>query len=90
MAAKVPLGMERLGSLRSPDMLTPAMMPVTAGKKRAKTAKKEKSGVQAGARLARRMSGEKPRPAPTKNERMDSRRTARMPYWSRMVHPAPI
>ncbi len=31
-AHKVPRGMLRDGSFRSPDMLTPAMMPVTAGK----------------------------------------------------------
>ena len=37
-AASVPRGIERIGSLRSPDIFTPAMMPVTAGKKTAKTA----------------------------------------------------
>ena len=37
MAESVPTGMARLGSSRSPDMLTPAMIPVTAGKKTANT-----------------------------------------------------
>src|SRR5690606_1694940 len=33
MASIVPFGIELLGSRRSPDMLTPAVNPVTAGKK---------------------------------------------------------
>ncbi len=33
----VPIGMDLLGSLRSPDMLAPAIIPVTAGKNIAKT-----------------------------------------------------
>ena len=40
MAAIVPTGMLRRGSLRSPDMLAPAMMPVEAGKNTAKTTQK--------------------------------------------------
>ena len=39
-ARMVPLGMERRESLRSPDMHTPAVKPVTAGKKTAKTSQK--------------------------------------------------
>ena len=37
MAAMVPTGIARLGSFRSPDMFTPAMIPVTAGKNTANT-----------------------------------------------------
>jgi hypothetical protein len=40
MASRVPLGMAEVGSLRSPLRLAPATMPVTAGKKTAKTLKK--------------------------------------------------
>ena len=36
IAASVPRGIERAGSFRSPDMLAPAMIPVTAGKNSAK------------------------------------------------------
>ena len=37
MAARVPRGIERPGSLRSPERPTPAAMPVKAGKTMAKT-----------------------------------------------------
>ena len=40
MAASVPSGMLLRGSASSPDMLAPAMMPVAAGKKTAKTSQK--------------------------------------------------
>jgi len=40
MAAIVPRGMLRRGSFSSPDMLAPAMIPVAAGKKTAKTTQK--------------------------------------------------
>ena len=39
----VPLGMSFLGSFRSPDMATPAVNPVTAGKNTANTTSNEKS-----------------------------------------------
>ena len=40
----VPMGMERLGFFRSPDMPTPERIPVTAGKKTAKTVQKSSAG----------------------------------------------
>ena len=40
MARRVPLGMAVVGSFKSPLMFAPATMPVTAGKKTAKTLKK--------------------------------------------------
>ena len=50
---RVPRGIERAGSRRSPDMLTPAMMPVTAGKKTAKTAQKLLPGATGAPRPGR-------------------------------------
>ena len=40
MALSAPTGMLRRGFFSSPDMLAPAMMPVVAGKKTAKTTQK--------------------------------------------------
>jgi len=48
MAVKVPNGIAFPGFLRSPDMFTPAMIPVTAGKNKAKIVKKECPFVQSG------------------------------------------
>jgi hypothetical protein len=39
VAANVPMGIERLGLLRSPESPTPAVIPVKAGKQIAKTRK---------------------------------------------------
>jgi len=39
-AASVPLGIDFYASLRSPDLLVPAMIPVHAGKKMANCVKK--------------------------------------------------
>ena len=41
VAASVPIGIDFLGSFRSPDKPTPAVIPVKAGKQIAKTLKKE-------------------------------------------------
>ena len=41
MAHIVPTAMLRRGSFKSPDMFAPAMMPVAAGKKTAKTIQNE-------------------------------------------------
>jgi len=70
-------------------MLTPAMMPVTAGKNRAKTGNSVWPESHAGARFARSVSGENASPAPRKNDSTDSSSTARIAYCRRIVQPAP-
>lgn len=50
-----PLGMALEASFRSPDMLAPAMMPVTAGKKTANTVKKPAMGGGQGGSVRERV-----------------------------------
>ncbi|GEM_PF-1468692 len=70
----------RPGLARSPDMFTPVMIPVTAGKKRANIVKKfsppRYPGPQSAARLAAVASGM----APAKKETSESSRITRIPY----------
>ena len=80
MAARVPTGMEREGSLRSPDMLTPAIIPVTAGKNRAKTDQKGAGSVRADPHIS---ISEDSRGLPKKKETSEKTIAAMMKYWVR-------
>ena len=89
MAVNVPSGMALRGSLRSPDIFTPAIIPVTAGKNIANTIKGLKSPVQAGCRFICRVSGLAFCRAPMTNEITDIIKIARIPNCILMVQPAP-
>ena len=57
---EVPAGMERAGSFRSPDILAPAMIPVTAGKNRANMMSGDAPPAGAGIVFSRRVSVKRP------------------------------
>ncbi len=70
-------------------MFAPAMIPVTAGKNSANMVKKLSPSAKAGSALAASRSNRKYIPAPAKADTSDSPSTAKMPYCTRMAHPAP-
>ena len=76
MAAMVPMGIDDLGSSRSPDICTPAVKPVTAGKKMPKSTISDApfgSGASTGPALLTPGS-------PKKIEASESRMAARIKY----------
>jgi hypothetical protein len=84
MAARVPLGMERRGSARSPDMETPASKPVTAGKKMAKRVARG-TAVAAAAACRWGAGGPGPVRAPMMMEPTERAMAAMMKYWVLMA-----
>lgn len=66
MAVIVPIGRDLAGFFKSPDMFAPAMMPVTAGKKRANMVKKLCPGWNAGFMFSVRVTTENWPKAPPK------------------------
>ena len=76
MAESVPSGIEREGFLRSPDIPRPERMPVTAGKKTAKTGQKPSDALTC--------DGEEEMPVklePIKNEKSENAIAPIMKYW---------
>ncbi len=68
----MPRGIDRAGDARSPDMLAPAMMPVTAGKKRANIVIALSPGSYSGQAAASRVAADTSGRAPAKKEASDS------------------
>ena len=87
MAAKVPRGIARVGSSRSPDMFTPAMMPVTAGKKTAKTVQKG-TGVWLASNAI--SAGVASTGFPKRRERRERVMAPMTKYWARMATRAEV
>ncbi len=85
-AHKVPRGMARRGSARSPERLSPAIIPVTAGKKMAKTVQKPLASKGRGGLLAVMVS---PKIAPRNSAMSDRTIKAMMGSWLRKAVPAP-
>ena len=77
MANIVPTGIDFLGSFKSPDMATPAVKPVTAGKKTPKIMAK----LGASSRLTAEKSNPFPSELPKKTDINESAIAARMRYW---------
>ena len=75
IALRIPTDRDRLGSFRSPDIAAPASIPVTAGKKMAKT-------VQNGADSKPPQSTicPAPSPLPRKNETSDNEISTMIKY----------
>ena len=103
IAHRVPLGMPFCASLRSPEMLTPAKMPVAAGKKTANTEKKFSPSRYAGPKfslnrvrfnptkpLALLSSLRGPMPVPTMTSTMETTKMQRRNIWVRTTHSKPI
>ena len=103
MAHRVPLGMPFCASLRSPEMFTPAKIPVAAGKKTANTEKKFSPSRKAGPKfslnrfvlrptnpLALLFSFSGPRMQPTMTTIMDTTRMQRRNICVRTTHSKPI
>ncbi len=74
--------MARAGFFRSPDMLTPAMMPVTAGKKTANTGQKPGEPGSAARKSVGAGSSSGP---PNRSETSDSPIAAMITYWARIA-----
>ena len=85
MEYMVPLGILSAGFLRSPDMLAPTAMPVTAGKKTAKTVQKLFPSVYPEVRMGSVMVDH----PPLKNETMEAARTIKMAFCTLKAKSAP-
>lgn len=88
--SRVPRGMARAGSRRSPDMFAPAIIPVAAGKNRANMVKGLSPSLRSELRFCCRSAASKLEAAPRKKETRAATRTARIPYCTLMVQPAPM
>ena len=87
-AAKVPVGRLRPGSFKSPDMLTPWVKPVTAGKNMAKITQKPGPPEGADQLAANRLPSQRPMP-PMKKDARAAPRIAMTTYWNRVAQSAP-
>ena len=81
MAAKVPRMILRRGVRNSPDMLTPARMPVTAGKKMAKV-----SQNPLWAYAPRQTGSTTSRDGPVKKLTNEATMAANTKYWTRKAY----
>src|SRR5690606_6092906 len=77
-------------SLRSPDILAPAEIPVAAGKKIANAVQKPISGVKAALVLASKVARSNSKSPPTRNETTESISTASTTYWALSATSAPL
>jgi hypothetical protein len=85
MAAMVPVGMDTFGSARSPDMFTPAVNPVTAGKKMPKRVPKPVLGSGWAASSGRAATRASTSGLPRAMANSDRRMRPRIRYWVRIA-----
>jgi hypothetical protein len=89
IAPKVPTVMLRLGVFRSPDIATPCVKPVMAGKNRAKATQKASPSLGR-PKLSLNRPGSRSGTTPAKYPTIAAASRAITTYWSRVAMSAPI